>query len=209
MSWDLDGGQDKTHFTTFAPGITRIRILSDAPHQRWTHWLNKYRRSVTCPGTYVCPIDKMRKMEREAEMPYTYNSANTFAMNVYNYDAQRLEIMEQGKTFMEDLKAVMLDLKEDGKKLTDVVLKVRRTGTGREDTKYRIDVDRTEEMDDIVLDAKAKAKNLVEYFKPHTPEQIEQLIAFEGASPDDYKEEWKRVVEGGASEKNEEFQTEG
>lgn len=209
MSWDLDGGQDKTHFTTFAVGVTRIRVLSEAPHQRWTHWMDQFRRSVTCPGMNICPIDKMRKAERDAEMPETYKAANTFSMYIYNHDAQRLEIMERGKEFMEDLKSVMLDLKERGKKLEDVILKVRRTGTGRQDTRYRIDIDEEAPLSDAEVLAKSSMKSLIEYFRPQTPEQIEELLLVQATSPDEYKEAWSRIVEGKEPGGEEHIQVEG
>lgn len=188
VGWDLDGDSNKAEFTKFPVGVTRIRILDDAPHIRWTHWLNQFNRSVNCPGPRDCPIDEIISRQRANGEKETYSRARRFAMNIYNYETGRNEIMEQSKTFMEDLKLVMQDLAEEGKRLRDVVLRVRRTGTGRQDTTYRIDIDgdATEEAQlDGVID-------LVDYFKPHTPEQIRQLLAVK----ENHREEWDRIMQG-------------
>jgi hypothetical protein len=171
--WDLDGGSGgKAEFTKFPVGTTRIRVVSGAPHIRWTHWMAKFKRSINCPGVKICPIDDItRKQKANGEKP-TYNATRRYAMNIYNYETGRMEIMEQGKTFMEDLKLLMQDAKEEGKVLSDWVLKVRRTGTGKDDTKYRIDKqeDATEELPvEGVIE-------LDEYFKPHTVEQITRIL---------------------------------
>lgn len=185
--WDLDAGgsgsNQKAEFTKFPVGATRIRILEEAPYVRWTHWMPKHNRSINCPGVKVCPIDDIiAKQKQNGEKP-TYNSARRFAINVWNYETNRAEIMEQGKTFFEDLKMVMSDLKEDNKVLTDVVLRVRRQGTGKEDTKYRIDVQGNAEGNvpvESIIDLK-------DYFKPHTPEQITRILN---------GEDWDEVMKG-------------
>lgn len=180
-SWDLDGGeQQKVEFTKFPVGTTRIRVLDKMPFVRWTHWIpgvtkDGKGRSINCPGMKVCPIDDIINREKANGMKPRYSRTKRYAMNIFNYETGRIEIMEQGKTFMEDLKLIRDDLKEEGKELSDVILKVRRTGTSKDDTKYRIDVlgDATEEM------PKEGITDLAEYFKPHTPEQINRILAGE------------------------------
>lgn len=190
VSWDLDsgGGGVSAEFTKFPVGVTRIRVLDDAPHIRWTHWMNQFRRSVNCPGMRDCPIDEIISRQRANGEKETYSRARRYAMNIYNYETEQNEIMEQSKTFMEDLKLVMEDLAKENKKLSDVVLRVRRTGTGRQDTRYRIDVQedaKEEPQYDGVID-------LSEYFAPHTVEQITQLLAV----TENHNEEWNRIMQG-------------
>lgn len=194
QGWNLDGGGGKSEYTKFSVGVTRIRVLSQAPYMRWVHWMNQYGRSVTCPGN-GCAIDTMRKTQKDAGLPQTYNMSKVFSMNVYNHDTGRLEIMEQGITFMEDLKAVMQDLAEENKQLTDVILKVRRRGTGKDDTVYRIDVDDVTPLNSDEKRAKDEMKVFAEYLKPATTSQINQLLDAICTSPDEYKEEWKRIME--------------
>jgi hypothetical protein len=185
VGWDLDGGSNsggtKAEFTKFPVGATRIRVLDPAPHIRWTHWMQKHKRSINCPGMKVCPIDDIiAKQKANGETP-SYPRGRRYAMNIFNYETNRVEIMEQGKTFMEDLKMIMEDLMDDGKSLIDVELKVRRTGTGKDDTKYRIDragdAQGNPPVEGII--------DLDEYFKPHTPEQITRLLN---------GEEWEDVM---------------
>lgn len=194
MSWDLDGG-NKIEYTRFPVGVTRIRVLSDAPHMRWVHWMPKFQRSVTCPGQ-GCPIDELRKQAKDNGQDYPYGMGKTFSMNIYNHESERYEIMEQGITFMQDLRDVMTDLKAEGKTLKDVTLRVRRRGTGKDDTSYRIDVDEEVEMNGAEKSAYASAKDLSEYFKPHTVEQITALLAVTADSPDKYREAWNEIMSG-------------
>lgn len=194
IGWDLDGGagggsEDKVNFTRFSEGTTFIRILDDAPHIRWTHWMNQFKRSVNCPGMKVCPIDDIINKQRANKEKPTYNSSKRYSMNIYNYDQKQLEIMEQGRTFMEDLAMIRQDLKEEGKSLSDVVLRVRRTGMGKDDTKYRIDIskDADEPMPEGALD-------LMEFFKPHTPEQITQLLSVTASTSDEFTKAWNDIM---------------
>lgn len=207
-TWDLDAGSGKVEFTKFSPGVAMIRVLSKVPNARFVHWLNNYQRSVTCPGLKVCPICKVRKAQKDAGEDYTLKMAKSFSLNIYNYDMDRYEIMEQGITFMEDLKLVMQDLKAEGKQLSDAVLKVRRTGTNKDNTKYRIDVHEQKPLSEKELEVMEEMKDLPEYFKPHTPEQIQALLDATSPTVDGYKEIWKSVMEGPKEDEQEESQEE-
>ena len=176
MSWDLDDKKqsNKVEFTKLPEGITRLRIVDDAPYSRWVHWMPQFKRSVNCPGTNVCPIDKIRKKQKDAGETPTYGIAKRFAIHVINRETGKLEILEQGKTFFEQLR----DLNTDEGDLREYDIKVRRRGSGL-DTSYRVDVaERTalSENDEKLLEGKVK---LNEFFKPHTVEQIERLLAGE------------------------------
>ena len=187
MSWDLDTGGKKTDFTKFPVGVTHIRVLDEAPHSRWTHWMNSVTeegrgRGINCPGMAICPIDDIIDKQRANREDTTYGRTRKFAMNVYNYETGKNEVMEQGKTFMEDLKLVMEDVIEDGKVLSDVILRIRRTGTGKDDTSYRID-NKSDATEPIQT---AGVIDLNEYFKPHSVEQVTRLL--EG-------EKWETVMQ--------------
>jgi len=210
-SWDLETGQDKTDFTKFPVGVTRIRVLSPAPHQRFTHWMPQFQRSVTCPGR-GCPIDVLRNKQKDAGVDQTYNFSKKYAFNVYNLETGKVEVMEQGIRFVTDLKDVMQDLKDErpSRELKDVVLKVRRRGTGSEDTSYRIDVDA--EASSVPMSSKEQKMfdeqlNLSEYFVPHTVEQINALLAVQ----ENFKEAWIEIIvksEDTSDELGEQFDTE-
>lgn len=177
--WDLDTGSNgsgtKTEFTKFPEGITRIRIVDEAPFQRWTHWQQKHKRSINCPGK-GCPICDIRRNEKANKMPPTQAIAKRFAINVINRETNRLEILEQGKTFFEDVRDLMEDLKKEGKKLSDADFKVRRRGTTKDDTSYRVDIDEKYPLSDADLKLLENRVDLQAYFTPHTNEQILRIL---------------------------------
>lgn len=198
--WNFDAGsnQDKANFTKFPVGVTRIRVLDAEPNVRWTHWMPQFQKSVNCPGR-GCPIDDIRRQQKANGESYTYNMSRRFAINIYNQETQRVEIMEQGITFFEDLRDIMTDLREEGKTLSDVIIKVRRRGTGKDDTSYRIDIDVEEPMTQAEVDASSEKVDLQEYFKPHTPMQILKLLQVRAETPDKYKEAWNEIMSEGES----------
>lgn len=183
MSWDFESnGGGKAEFTKFPVGVTRIRIIDDEPFVRWTHWLPAFKRSVNCPGK-GCAICEIRKKQKANKEQYSYAMGRRFAIQILNRETGKLEICEQGIGFFEDLRDVMNDLREKGKSLKDVDIKVRRRGTGKDDTSYRIDVDEEYPLSDadiILLDG---AIDLAEYMKANTPEQTIRLV--NGESWDD------------------------
>lgn len=168
----------KQEFTKFPEGITKIRVVDTEPFERWTHFLLKDKRSINCPGK-GCPICQIRKNQKANKLNYTYPMSRRFALQILNRNTGKLEIMEQGITFMQDLRDVMEMLHEDGKKLIDADLQVRRRGTGKDNTSYRIDVAEEYPLTD---EDKAMMKEMIdlkEYFKPHEPEKIARVIAGE------------------------------
>lgn len=189
--WDFDAGQDKVNFTKFGVGISRIRILSLAPKTRWTHWMGKFQRSVNCPGR-GCPICEIRKQQKANKEKNTYDMGRKMSMNIWNYETNRLEVMEQGITFFEDLRDIMSDIKEGGNQLAEAILKVRRRGTGKDDTTYRIDIDEITPMEDNLRDV--EVLDLDEYFKPHNPEQILQVLSVTAETQEDYVKRWNEIM---------------
>lgn len=196
-------GSGKKNFTKFPTGVTKIRILDAVPYMRWTHWMDQFSRSITCPG-YGCPIDALNKSAKAQGVDAPYSMQRKWALNVYNHDTERLEIMEEGVTFMESLKMVIIDLVEEGKNITDVVLKIRKTIGGNGRATWRIDVDREELMSEAESEANLSKTEFIEYFKPHTIEQITQLLAVTR----DFKEEFERITTVGNddNEANEAFE---
>ena len=178
-SFETSGGNNKKQeFTKFPEGITKIRIIDVEPVERWTHWMARDKRSINCPGK-GCPICEIRKQEKANKLPYTYLMTRRFALQVLNRNTNKLEIMEQGITFFQDLRDVMELLATQNKSLIDVDLQVRRRGSGKDGTSYRIDV--AEEYTLTAEDVKMVEEkiDLKEYFTPHTPEQITRVVAGE------------------------------
>jgi hypothetical protein len=187
MSWELDDKKqqgEKVDFVKLPEGITRVRIVDDAPYGRWTHWMPQFKRSVNCPGQ-GCPIDKIRAEQKAAGETPSYGIAKRFAIHVINRETGKLEILEQGKTFFEQLR----DLNADEGDLRDYDIKIRRRGSGL-DTSYRIDVSERAPLSDAdkkLLDNKI---SFPDFFKPHSIEQINRLLA---------GETWEAVMSSAAS----------
>lgn len=178
-SFETGGGNSKKQeFTKFPEGVTKIRIIDIEPVERWTHWMARDKRSINCPGK-GCPICNIRKQEKANKLPYTYPMARRFALQVLNRNTNKMEIMEQGINFFQDLRDVMELLATQDKSLIDVDLQVRRRGSGKDGTSYRIDV--AEEYALTAEDVKMVEEkiDLKEYFTPHTPEQITRVVAGE------------------------------
>ncbi len=176
--WDFDSkskSNTKHNFTKFPVGITRIRIVDEEPFQRWTHWMPQFKRSINCPGK-GCPICKIRKNQRANKEKETYSTTNRIAIQIINRETGKLEIMEQGRTFFEDLRDIMEELHDKNKKLIDVDIKVKRRGEGKDDTSYRLDIDKeyplTEEDKKLINDK----IDLSELFKPHDINKITRLL---------------------------------
>ena len=181
-TWDFGGSSSKTEYTKFPVGITHIRVIDDVPFVRWTHWVPKFNKSVNCPGQ-GCPICDVRKKQKAAGLDYTYGVSRRIAINIINRETGKIEIMEQGITFFNDLRDLMSDLKEQGLKLSDVDIKVRRRGQGKDDTSYRLDIDKEYPLSDSELELIKTKPDLSTHFKPHTVEQLQRLI--NGESWDD------------------------
>lgn len=175
MSWDFDSGSKKAEFTKFPVGVTRIRIIDIEPFIRWVHWLPTARRSANCPGK-GCPICDIRHRQKANKEPYSYAMSRRFAMNVLNRETGKVEIMEQGLGFFEDLKDLMFTLKESGKSFIDVDIKVKRRGTGVDDTSYRLDIADEYPLTEEEVKLISEKTNLTDYFKPHTIEQLTKII---------------------------------
>lgn len=195
--WDFDKSTsgNKTEFTKFPEGITRIRVIGDSPIMRWTHWMPKASRAVNCPGK-TCPICEIRKNQKANGQPQTYSVARRLSIVVINRETNKVEVMEQGVTFFQEVKDIMIELAEKGKSLADVDLKIRRRGTGQQDTSYRIDVDSEYPLTEDDVKLLEDAPSLDELTSPHEAEKILQLI--QGAT-------WEEVFYNKESEVEEEI----
>ena len=177
--WDFDSNKGtsstKASFTKFPIGITRVRVIDEEPVVRWAHFIPSLKRSINCPGR-GCPICEIRKEQKANGQPYTYPVGRRLAMNIINRETGTLEIMEQGIGFYQDLREIMDTLSDEDKGLINIDIKVRRRGTTKDDTSYRLDVDKEYPLSSKDLELVGEKINLDEYFKPHDPEKILRII---------------------------------
>lgn len=175
--WDFDTNDSgkKQEFTKFPEGVTKIRLIDPEPNVRWTHWLNKENRSVNCPGR-GCPICEIRSKQKANKEPYSYGMSRRLAIQIINRNTGKLEIMEQGITFFNELKELRAMLAEKGEDIYDYDISVRRRGTGQNDTTYRLDPDEKVELTEEDKKLIEEAIDLKEYFKPHEPKKILRVL---------------------------------
>lgn len=194
-TWDFDsnsggsGGSNKVEFTKFPPGITSIRVIDEAPFVRWTHWQPKHQRSINCPGR-GCPICEIRKQQKANKEQYTHQMSRRLAIQILNRGTGKLEVCEMGPTWFQDLRDLMEELRSDGKTLLDVDIKVKRRGTGKDDTSYRLDIGDEYPLSDADMALMATKQDLATFFKPHTSEQIIRVLR---------GEDWATVMTGNSA----------
>jgi len=177
MGWDFDDNdKDKLEFTKFPEGITNIRIVGESPHKRWGHWITKQSRMITCPGFKECPICQIRAQQKANKQESTYNMAKRMTIWVINRNTGKLEILEQGVTFFQDVKDLMEDLKAKKKNLIDVDITVRRRGTGKDGTSYRLDIGDEYPLTKEDLSLIEDLTPMTDIFQEHNAEQITKII---------------------------------
>lgn len=197
MSWDTafeeNGGSntEKMEFVKFPEGITRLRVIGTAPHTRWTHWMPQFKRSVNCPGQ-GCPICNLIKDAKANGETSRYNTQKKFAILAINRETGKVEILDQGKQFFEDLREVRGDNLAAHGEMSNYDIKVKRRGTTKDDTTYRVDF---LEASPLSSDDEKLAKNapsLDEYFQPHPREAIVRILngeAFDEVMKDVFKKD--------------------
>lgn len=178
--WDFDkspkGDKKERKYTKFAPGVTRIRLLNDAPEVKWIHWMTKFNKAVTCPGK-DCPICEIRRQQKANGQQPSYNMSRRLYLNVYNLDTNQVEMMEQGVSFFEDLRDLKEDVVSKGKKLSDAIIRVKRRGEGKDDTSYRLDIDEIVPLSKEEWETYTpQMEDLAELSKPTEPSQILELL---------------------------------
>jgi hypothetical protein len=173
-TWDIvakkETSNKKVNYTKLPEGVTLLRILDDAPVARYTHWMPNAKRTITCPGKGKCPVCNIIAQAKANNQTSPYSSRQMFSLNVYNYNTKQVELLEQGRSFFEEL----LIIREDNGDVTGYDIKVRRRGMNK-DTSYRLDVVKADnsinpkdyEGDKIKLD---------EIFKELTADEITALI---------------------------------
>lgn len=181
---DGESNKEKVEFTKLAEGITFFRVLDEAPHVRWTHWMNQHKRSINCPG-YNCPICAVRRQQKAAGEEYTINMAKRYSINIINRSTGNLEILDQGRTFFDELRD--FNREQD---LREYDIKAKRKGMDTSTT-YRLDKEEPAPLSEDDLAITDKTIDLAEYLAPHTPEQIQRILN---------GEDWNTVMSGESEE---------
>lgn len=203
--WDLNAGGGngkKNAFTKFPEGITKIRILSSAPHMRWAHWMPQFSRKITCPG-FGCPIDEIVKVHKQAKTTAPYNSTRDYSLVIYNHDTGQREIMQEGVTMFEVLKDAIVDAISDHNEanpgqpanISSFVFKVRKklsVATGK--NTWTVSAEPYSELSDVEQNAKTDMPDLIALFAPPTVEQVKDLLQVQASNKDEAVESYNRIM---------------
>lgn len=186
MSWtDVENtGQDseKIPYSKFENGNTLIRVLDDEPYSFWSHWLESQQTSVTCRGK-DCPICNIIAQMKANKEPAIYNSTQRHAIRIWNYTTNQMEIMIQGKNFMNQL----LTLHKEVGDIKGYDVKLVRKGTGT-DTTYTLLPTNPQEF--VAPEGKITDVVMSETFA--APSKEDMLLLMEGKT-------WKEINESDAA----------
>ena len=168
----------KTEFTKLQNGITELRFLDESPFVRWAHWINTAKRNISCLGA-TCPVCESIKASKSAGARPAYTSNRKFAMHVLNLNTGKVEILEQGKTFFTQLRA----LHEEIGDIRNYNIKVKTQNAGSTDVTYTLMPMSPTELNEEQLEMVKDLKAFEEVFKVPTREQVLQLMS--GSTPDE------------------------
>ena len=172
MGWsDIEnnnGQKERTPYTKFGEGATLIRILDEEPYSFWAHWLPKQNTSVTCLGK-DCPICSVVAQAKANKLQPPYNNSHRHAMRIWNYTTNQMEIMIQGRSFMNQL----LMLHKEVGDLRTYDIKIVRSGTGTDTTYMAM----PKAPSDFDTEGKTiEEVNMEETFAPPTREDMIMLM---------------------------------
>lgn len=175
-------GGNKVEFSKFEAGTTTtIRCLTSEPVVRWSHFIQSAKRSITCAGKTKCPICEANEKAKASGLTAPWSTIKKFALIVYNYATERVEILEQGTGFFEQLYAFHTD--EDLGDLKGYDIKVKRMGV-KTNTSYSLipGVKKEFNAEEFGVNIN-ELPDLNKHFTPPTREQT--LALMEGKSPNE------------------------
>ena len=206
LDWGLNNGASngengggKVEFAKFPEGVTRIRLLleqGERPFMRWAHWFPQFNRKITCAGK-GCPVDEVIKKTKDAGGTPVYNSTRAYAINIWNYDTNQHEILENGITMIEGLQDSLAEWYEDGDAkgpIQDLVIKVRKKKNSSGKWAWSFSLEDTRTPEDFVLKAIENKVNFEEYFRAPSIEQMNQLLAVNEPTKEDYLKAYMEIM---------------
>lgn len=173
MGWEqVEGKGDKIEFIKFEAGkATVIRVMDESPVSKWRHWILSAKRSVTCLGN-GCPVCESIKLAKEAGITPVYSSVMRHTLHVINKSTNTLELLEQGKTFFDQL----LVFKNNMGDLRDYDIKVIRTGKDKQTTYTMIPMATSGLTKEELAMYEANKADINEMTKPFTIEQTKGFM---------------------------------
>jgi|LGOV01.1.fsa_nt_gb hypothetical protein len=193
---------ERPGFTKFEVGDTLITVLAIGT-PRWTHFIKSAGKlTVNCPGQN-CPVCSIIRAAKKNDQKTDHKSTKKYGMLVYNHNSGELEILDQKITFIRNFQSMLQELKEDAAEAimeenqeltkeeamekvdtsvydpTQFVTRIRRKGTGMNDTEYSFKKapksNQKPTPEDIV--EKANELNINELWLVLDNDQLKQLLA--------------------------------
>jgi hypothetical protein len=197
MGWnDIQGNtstdENKVDYVKFEEGkATVIRILDEEPVSKWRHWLKVANRSVTCCGR-ECPVCDSIKRAKSAGLTPVFSSTKKHTMHILNRTTGKVELLEQGKTFFDQL----LVYKENMGDVRDYDIKVIRTGKEKQTTYTMIPMPASGLTAEEVAVYEANQVDIDLLIAPYTYEQT--LGFMEGKTAEEiFKNDKDEIIEVG------------
>jgi hypothetical protein len=183
MGWEqvegTSSGEDKLDYAKFEAGKTTvIRVLDEAPTSKWRHWLPQANRSVTCCGK-ECPICASIKMAKDAGLTPSFSSTMKHTIHIFNKTTGKVELLEQGKTFFDQLLVYKTNMGD----IRDYDIKVIRTGKDKQTTYTMIPMQPTGLTKEELSMYEANKVDIDDLIKPYTVEQTRGFM--EGKSAEE------------------------
>lgn len=183
MGWEQVEGtssdEGKLDYTKFEAGkATIIRALDGAPNSKWRHWLPQANRSVTCCGK-DCPICESIKKAKDAGVTPAFSSTMKHTMHIFNKSSQKVELLEQGKTFFDQLLAFKNNIGD----IRDYDIKVIRSGKDKNTTYTMIPMPLSGLTKEELAMYEANKVDIDDLIKPYTVEQTRGFM--EGKSAEE------------------------
>src|SRR5882724_7949749 len=94
-----------------------VRLYSEEPMERIIHGFAKEATNCDGPGCGECAAG--------------HDAKQRFLVNIYDHNTQKVLIWEFGSMIAKQLKSLAITLKEEGKSLLDVDLKVEASGSSQ------------------------------------------------------------------------------
>lgn len=185
MGWDAVEGkkesEGKLDYIKFEEGKgkeTVIRILDEEPVSKWRHWIPSANRSVTCIGNN-CPICNAIKKAKEAGITPQFSSTMKHTIHVLNKKTGKVELLEQGKTFFDQLLVYKTNMGD----IRDYDIKVIRTGKDKQTAYTMIPMPASGLTKEEYAMYEANKIDIADLIAPYTEEQTRGFM--EGKSIDE------------------------
>lgn len=165
----------------------KFRILDAEPFSRWTHWLPKQSRSITCGGG-DCPICAVIKAQKANGETPQYSSTKKHILHVWNYATGKVEFFEAGNTVFAQLGAYHKMLGD----IRNVEFTVVKNGSGKQTSYTFMPGVQAPATQDIINTYNEKKVDFVARYNPPKVDDVKKLMAgmsFDEVFSKDNKEE--------------------